>query len=613
MSEDFSSPVFAFKTPKKLLNTEKAKKADKVFVEEDNEQQQMGYGNGGWFWGDKKIDMQGDSSINPIPSSSLFPSSPQVQDETRPFNIGSSSPAKKGVASKKKSSPSRNTVGKAVMMNAASTENDFDAEVSRREGKALYEAEKYCDAYDAFSKCLKICSPMWSEIPSVLGNRAAALMMLDRYVEAIEDCDKAITAMPRFLRLLDRKGRAFLKLGRIDDAEKTFKELLSAYQKETDEENLKRDANVGLELVAQARHLLEKLLAWSSADHRAHLLLAEQLLVICSQFRTAQVIKMKAMCNLCLWEEAKIYAEVVISTTHPSVQQLFCSEPIFASPSAQQLQWRVSSEGLHVDLSAISGAMICMGSDMAKVYVRALKNLEVAQSYPDVAMEAMSSAIEKIGFVSSKPKWRWIEDCATTLSEYIDIKTVADEKFRSFQYLEAAGSTNSVSVQIITCCNSFIYSALYGEAINKDSEAQRWNALLYCNRSAAYLNAEKYQEAIDDCNQSLSLDPTLVLSHLRRARAHKALGSILMSIRDYRKYLSTKPRPEDADEVDEELDELLELECSDKGEAAGQLPASPSRKETIKPPASEDPSGFVKQFSEVFNCRFKNFHIFHPC
>ncbi len=75
-----------------------------------------------------------------------------------------------------------------------------------------------------------------------------------------------------------------------------------------------------------------------------------------------------------------------------------------------------------------------------------------------------------------------------------------------------------------------------------------------------------------------------------------------MSIRDYRKYLSTKPRPEDADEVDEELDELLELECSDKGEAAVELPASPSRKETIKPPASEDSGGFVKQFSEVFNC-----------
>ena len=147
---------------------------------------------------------------------------------------------------------------------------------------------------------------------------------------------------------------------------------------------------------------------------------------------------------------------------------------------------------------------------------------------------------------------------------------------------------------------SFI-SALYGEALKKDSEAQRWNALLYCNRSAAYLNVEKYQEAIEDCNQSISLDPTLVLSLLRRARAYKALGSIIMSIRDYRKYLSTKPRPEDADEVDEELDELLELECSDKGEAAGQLPASPSRKETIKPSASEESSSFVNKFSEVFN------------
>lgn len=51
-----------------------------------------------------------------------------------------------------------------------------------------------------------------------------------------------------------------------------------------------------------------------------------------------------------------------------------------------------------------------------------------------------------------------------------------------------------------------------------DTEAQRWNAVLHCNRAAAYMSLKKYAEAVNDCNKSIALDENYSRAHLRRAR-----------------------------------------------------------------------------------------------
>jgi tetratricopeptide (TPR) repeat protein len=52
------------------------------------------------------------------------------------------------------------------------------------------------------------------------------------------------------------------------------------------------------------------------------------------------------------------------------------------------------------------------------------------------------------------------------------------------------------------------------------------NALLYTNRAAAYLMLTKYKEAIQDCDQALSLDSKCAKAYLRKATALKGLGQI---------------------------------------------------------------------------------------
>ena len=62
----------------------------------------------------------------------------------------------------------------------------------KEDGRKTYELKDYYTAYEKFSRCVEISPEGWEELPGVLGNRAASLMMLERYVEVIEDCDRAL-------------------------------------------------------------------------------------------------------------------------------------------------------------------------------------------------------------------------------------------------------------------------------------------------------------------------------------------------------------------------------------------------------------------------------------
>ena len=122
--------------------------------------------------------------------------------------------------------------------------------------------------------------------------------------------------------------------------------------------------------------------------------------------------------------------------------------------------------------------------------------------------------------------------------DLIEKKNNADEKFRNKMYAEAV--------------------RLYGDALKGDSEAHRWNAILYSNRAAAYMTMGRYQEAVADCHQSIARDSDYIRAYLRRARAHLQLGNFSASIQDYRKYLSTEPRPTDVRQVMSELDDVID-------------------------------------------------------
>merc|ERR1711991_1243787 len=87
-----------------------------------------------------------------------------------------------------------------------------------------------------------------------------------------------------------------------------------------------------------------------------------------------------------------------------------------------------------------------------------------------------------------------------------------------------------------------------------------WNAVLYCNRAAAYMNMQKYTEAINDCHQSLARDKQYVKALLRRGRAHRASGNFNSAITDFQNYLHSQPVPQDTEAIKMELDDIIQMQ-----------------------------------------------------
>jgi tetratricopeptide (TPR) repeat protein len=68
-------------------------------------------------------------------------------------------------------------------------------------------AGHYQRSLDSYNKCLKTAPPAWVERATALGNRAAVLVMLHRYVEAVDDCETALRQCPHMAKLHVRRGR----------------------------------------------------------------------------------------------------------------------------------------------------------------------------------------------------------------------------------------------------------------------------------------------------------------------------------------------------------------------------------------------------------------------
>ena len=423
----------------------------------------------------------------------------------------------------------------------------YDAVYFKKVGKTHYEKEEYHEALDAFSKCLQICPPEWTEIAGVLGNRAATYMMLDRYVEVIEDCDRALKLMPNMLRLVDRKGRAQLKLGQLQEAENTFKIVLgscleNSSDRSKNEENTIREAESGIQLKLEATAILSKLEAWSTFDFNFFLELTEQLLLICPQMRSAHSYKTFALCKLSRWEEAKSYAESVIFQFEKN------------SSAACRLDIIVSHQNtIECEPSSFVHIMSLMGPVLARNYMCAIKNIDACRNVLAIesAIDAIVQVLKGLGMLlSSSENWSWLAQALQSTEILCNIVIKANEKFRCGEYQEAI--------------------ILYSEAIKIDPDACLWNAILYCNRAAANMNLGKYNDAINDCNLSWGCDVHNQLCLLLRARSWRAIKQTLFSIRDYRKYLSKKfilssssssSEKNDSEEIGRELDDFIETEC----------------------------------------------------
>ena len=232
------------------------------------------------------------------------------------------------------------------------------ANMYSKQGKDLYSSGCYEKALDAYDRCMKIAPLGWIERATALGNRAAVLVMLHRFVEAVNDCDEALRLDSHMVKLLVRKGRALLRLGHFNPAEESFsrvlefnvRDLLTAREALDDDllqntvdslENNKSNAKLGLKDLHKLRELTSSLMASEGQmKHRDVLKAADDLMKLSPCYRIAHLSKAAAMCELLQFDEAKQFVEELTRRTDISTQRLYAHPSArLPCPRLLDLQW----------------------------------------------------------------------------------------------------------------------------------------------------------------------------------------------------------------------------------------------------------------------------------
>ncbi|KAJ8377248.1 hypothetical protein AAFF_G00264760, partial [Aldrovandia affinis] len=101
-------------------------------------------------------------------------------------------------------------------------ELEREAEGFKEQGNAFYIKKDYAEAFNYYTKAIET-SP---KNASYYGNRAATLMMLHRYREALEDSQQAVRLDDTFMKGHLREGKCHLSLGNAMAASRCFQRVL---------------------------------------------------------------------------------------------------------------------------------------------------------------------------------------------------------------------------------------------------------------------------------------------------------------------------------------------------------------------------------------------------
>lgn len=87
----------------------------------------------------------------------------------------------------------------------------------KEQGNAAFKNGEWEPAIDAYTKAIK-CGQKHKQLATFYKNRAAAYLKLEKYEQAIKDCDKSLELEPNEPKALYRRAQAAEQLGKFEDA-----------------------------------------------------------------------------------------------------------------------------------------------------------------------------------------------------------------------------------------------------------------------------------------------------------------------------------------------------------------------------------------------------------
>lgn len=429
------------------------------------------------------------------------------------------------------------TAGKLPPPYDTQRELQHAAQTFREKASSLYLTKHYEESLHEFSNALLLAPDGWLEKPKLFCNRAAALIMIHRYEDAVKDCEKAIKGDRHLLKAYTRCGRAYLHMGVLERAYACFDEVrrrakerlldkfgpdvppippssgasthvlhqqrVAAHEKKSLEEAVREaeDGQAEVQAVEGALQAAEqhfKRVEWPEALDRV-----EAALRFAHRAKRAMRLKLVALCKLKRWEEGVRFSEKYYASNKAELLS-----PVFIPPTstADGGGTSPSSPG-DANPHAPVNVILRMDSLEQRSYIRCLRYTD----REDDALAALKSLLSHHGHVM------WVSKELVRIQAIRRAKEAGDAAFRE-QKFEAA-------------------LAHYGEALKLDPEWDTMNAVLHCNRGAAHMALRLFEKAKEDCTHALRKKPDYWKAFLRRARAWREMKRWGESIFDYETYL----------------------------------------------------------------------------
>ncbi|XP_065388468.1 dnaJ homolog subfamily C member 7 isoform X9 [Macaca fascicularis] len=330
---------------------------------------------------------------------------------------------------------------------------------------------------------------------SYYGNRAATLMMLGRFREALGDAQQSVRLDDSFVRGHLREGKCHLSLGNAMAACRSFQRALELDHKNAQAQQEFKNANAVMEYEKIAETDFEK------RDFRK----------AGAQWPTA---------NLHLPDSSDSSDSPVSATL--GLQVVFCMDRALEFAPACHRFKILKAEclamlGRYPEAQSVASDILRMDSTNADaLYVRGL-----CLYYEDCIEKAVQFFVQALRMAPDHEK------ACIACRNAKALKAKKEDGNKAFKE-----------------GNYKLAYELYTEALGIDPNNIKTNAKLYCNRGTVNSKLRKLDDAIEDCTNAVKLDDTYIKAYLRRAQCYMDTEQYEEAVRDYEKVYQTEKTKE---------------------------------------------------------------------
>ncbi|XP_046888503.1 dnaJ homolog subfamily C member 7-like [Hypomesus transpacificus] len=177
-----------------------------------------------------------------------------------------------------------------------------EAEGFKEQGNAFYVKKDYSEAFNYYTKAIDACP----KNASYYGNRAATLMMLCRFREALEDSQQAVRLDDCFMKGHLREGKCHLSLGNAMAASRCFQKVLELEASNGQARQEHKNASSVLEYERMADFGFEK------RDFRKVVYCMDRALVLAPACHRFKILKAECLALLGRYPEAQSVASDIL-------------------------------------------------------------------------------------------------------------------------------------------------------------------------------------------------------------------------------------------------------------------------------------------------------------